>query len=98
MEKIKTGNEKMVFESLTHDCFYQMQNARKVLYLYWKGIPVKMASKIRWLIFRKSDGTDSIIDLNTINNICGIYLFDPKKNPVRVDMTNIDTQLNFYFR
>jgi hypothetical protein len=98
MEKIKSVNEKMIFESLTHDCFYQMQNARKVLEMNWKGMQVMLASKIRWLVFRKSNGADSIIDLNNINNICGIYLFDPQKNPVQIDMTNIDTQLDFYFR
>jgi hypothetical protein len=98
MEEIKTANGKMIFESLTHDCFYQMQNARKVLDMQWKGLPVMQASKIRWLIFRKSNGTDSIIDLNNVNFVCGMYLFDPEKNPIRADMTNVETQLNFYFQ
>jgi hypothetical protein len=98
MEKIKLVNEKMIFESLSHDCFYQMQHARNVLEKDWQGLRVVFASKNRWLIFRKSSGADSSIDLNKVNNICGIFLFDPQKNPVRIDMTNIESQLGFYFR
>jgi hypothetical protein len=98
MEKIKGVYEKMIFESLTHECYYKMNYARKVLDMNWKGLPVKLASKFRWLIFRKSTGKDSIIDLNNINYICGVYLFDPQKNPILTDMTSIDTQLDFYFR
>ena len=37
------------------------------------------------------------IDLNARNNICGMYLFDPKKDPEFVDMPNVDTFLGFYF-
>jgi hypothetical protein len=97
MEKIKMVNDKAIFESLTHDCFYQMKYARTVLEKYWQSVPVLFASKIRWLIFIKSNGADSTIDLNKIDPICGVYLFDPQKNPARIDMTNIETQLHFYF-
>ena len=98
MEKIKVVNERMTFESLTHDCFYQMRNARLVVEKNWPGIQVRLASKMRWLVFRKNNGEERIIDLNANNDICGIYLFDPFTNPVRIDMTNIDTELNFYFK
>ncbi len=38
-----------------------------------------------------------VIDLNAKNNICGLYLFDTKKDPEPVDMPNVDTFLGFYF-
>jgi hypothetical protein len=97
MENIKEVNEEVIFESLEHDCYYQMRNARQVIEKYWPGLPVKLASKDRWLVFRRIHGADSIVDLNHINDICGIFLFDPGKNPVRITMTNIDSELGFYF-
>jgi hypothetical protein len=94
---IKKVNEKSVFESLTHESFFQMRNARLVLRKYWPGIKIIEISRYRWLSFIKSDKTKSIVDLNTKNDISGIFLFDPKKNPELADMMNIDTALGFYF-
>ena len=97
MENIKEVNEQMIFESLEHDCYYQMRNARQVVERDWPGLTVSTAYKNRWLVFRRNHGADSIVDLNHINDICGIFLFDPAKNPVRITMTNIDSELGFYF-
>jgi len=98
MEKIRGVNDKAIFESLTHDCFYQMRNAKLVIERNWPAISVRWATKARWLIFKKADGKVRTVDLNLINDICGIYLFDPSKDPLRTDMTNIDSDLGFYFK
>jgi hypothetical protein len=98
MEKIRAINEKGIFESITHDCYFETNNARLVIQRYWSGLRIVDASKSRWLIFEKSDHTRKAIDLNEINDICGLYLFDLKNNPVRVDMTNINTALENYFK
>jgi len=97
MKKIKVVNEKAIFDMLTHDCHYQMQNARIVIKKYWPQIHVVEASKARYLIFVKTDESKICIDLDNKNDICGLFLFDTKKNPVLVDMPNIDTELGFYF-
>jgi hypothetical protein len=97
MEKIRSVNEKGIYESLTHDCYYQMKNARLVLERNWPIIRVITDSNARWLIFKKTGGTITV-DLDQVNNICGIYLFDGVKAPVRIDMTNIDSELGFYFK
>ena len=97
LEKIKSVNEKMVFESLIHDCFFQMRNARLVIQKYWPEIQIVESSKFRYLVFLKAN-SHQIIDLNTVNDICGIYLFDSLRNPVRINMTNIDSELGFYFQ
>ncbi|WP_435352503.1 hypothetical protein [Emticicia sp. SJ17W-69] len=96
--KIEKINEKMVFESLKHDCFYQMRNARMVLKQYWPKIKIIESSKYQYLLFKKDDNTSVCIDLNTKNDICGILLFNQKKDPLLIDMMNIDTALDFYFR
>ena len=97
LEKIKAKNEKNIFDMITHDCHYQMQNARIVLKKYWPQIRIIENSKARYLLFVKADNNKICIDLNDKNDICGLFLFDSKKNPVLVDMPNIDTELGFYF-
>ena len=97
MIKIKSVNEKAIFDMLTHDCHYQMQNARAELKKYWPQLKVIEASKARYLLFVKVNKDKICIDLDNKNDICGLFLFDTKKDPVLVDMPNIDTELGFYF-
>ncbi len=97
MEKIKNVNEKANFDLLTHNCHYQMENARVVIKTHWPKIKIIEASAFRYLLFQKTNNSKVCIDLNDKNDICGVFLFDGKKDPVLVDMPNIDTQLGFYF-
>ena len=98
MEKIKQVNEKVIYDMLKHDCHYQMQNARKALIAHWPQIKIYDAIKTRYLLFIKADHSKVLIDLNDKNDICGLFLFDQKKNPVLADMPNIETVLNLYFK
>ena len=95
--KIKSINEKNIFDMITHDCHYQMQNAREVIKKYWPRIKIIETSRARYLLFVKEDKSLKCIDLNDKNDICGLYLFDRKKDPVLADMPNINTVLGFYF-
>ena len=98
MGKIKAVNEHATFAMITHDCFYQMQNARIVLKKYWPQIKVIETSKARYLLFVKGDHGKVCIDLNNKNDICGLFIFDREKDPMLVDMPNINTVLGFYFK
>jgi hypothetical protein len=98
LEKIRSINKKMIFESLTHDCFYQMRNARMVLKKYWPQVRIIETSKARYLLFIRADKKNICIDLNNKNDICGVYLFEKDKDPQLIDMMNIDTELGFYFK
>ncbi len=98
MGKIQAVNEKNMMAQIQHDCHYQMQYARSSLNSDWPRVKIIEASRIRYLEFVKSDGTKIFIDLNDKNDICGIFLFDRKKDPILVDMPNVDTILGSYFR
>jgi hypothetical protein len=87
----------MNYESICHDCFYQMRNAKNVMTNYWKDVKIIEVSHIRFLVFKKNDRTTKTIDLNTTRDVCGIYLFDPQKDPELIDMMNVDTALEFYY-
>jgi hypothetical protein len=97
LEKIKAVNSRTMFINLTHDSYYMMRNAKQVIQKYWPRIKILETSTHRWLVFRKSSDSIRSIDLNKINDMSGIILFDGTKDPILVDMPNIDTQLWFYF-
>jgi hypothetical protein len=97
LEKIKEVTPKNEFESDVHNCFYLMRNARVVLKKYWPQIHIIETSRNRYLLFVKADKNHAFIDLNSKGDMCGIFLFDGKKEPELADMMNIDTALGFYF-
>jgi hypothetical protein len=97
MGKIKQVNEKIIFETIIHDCYYQMRNAHDVIKKYWPQLRIIESSKARYLLFVKKDKSKIRIDLNEKNDICGIFLFDGEKDPVLIDMPNVNTALGFYF-
>jgi len=98
VQKIKQVNVSDVYATITHDCYYQMQNALLVIKKYWPKVKTIQNSKARYLLFLKADKTKICIDLDKKNDICGLFLFDGKQDPVLVDMPNIDTALGFYFK
>lgn len=97
LEKIKHLFTNMEFKSTVHECFYLMRNAKASLKQYWPQIRIVDVSKARFLLFIKSDQSKYYIDLNTKNDICGLFLFNQVKNPKLADMNNIGTELDFYF-
>jgi hypothetical protein len=98
MGKVKQVNEKIIFETIVHDCYYQMQNAHDVIQKFWPQLRIIESSKARYLLFVKKDKSKICIDLNEKNDICGIFLFDRDKDPVLIDMPNVNTALWFYFK
>jgi hypothetical protein len=98
LNKIQAITKKELYETDVHNCFYLMQNARRVLKKYWPHIQIIESSEYRYLLFVKADNSRTCIDLDTKEEMCGILLFDRKKEPELIDMMNIDTALGFYFK
>ena len=95
--KIKAITDSMVFKSMEHDCFFQMRNARNIIDKYYLGVEIINLTKARFLLFEYKNGIKELIDLDSNNDPCGIYLFDGSRKPVITDMTNIETALSNYF-
>jgi len=74
-----------------------MRNAKLVLQKWWPRMKITETSNARWLLFVKANKKSVLIDLNSKNDICGILLFDGKKDPEQADMMNINSALHFYF-
>jgi len=98
LNRFKQISSHMVYETTTHEGFYQMRNARIVLKKYWPQIKVIEADNIRYLVFVKNGNRKTVIDLNTNGNLYGMYMFDPQMEPQIADMMNIETALGFYFK
>jgi hypothetical protein len=97
LQKIKNAMNAMDFEGTMHECFYQQRNARRVIREQYPNIKIIETTKARYLLFKIKGTTLELIDLDTKNEPCGMIVFDGKKKPIPVDMTNVDTQLGFYF-
>ena len=95
--KIKTITSPAIFDATMHEFFYQMRNSRMVLKKYYPHIKIIEVTNARYLYFIQKDGKKEIIDLNTKKNPCGLFIFDGQKAPQLADMTNIETDLGFYF-
>jgi hypothetical protein len=95
-EKFRKVVSPMAWESIHHDCYYQMRYARTVLKGQWPKIEIKEAVKKRYILFVKSDGKNICIDTDKMD-VCGILLFNKIKNPQPADLTNIETELRYYF-
>jgi hypothetical protein len=98
LEKIKAVNDKMIFESTMHELFYQVRNSKIVLQKYYAHVKIIDVKNARYLLFKKVDGKQELIDLDTKDDPCGMFIFDGIKSPELADMTNIDTDMEFYFR
>ena len=95
--KIKEITPKNDYETDVHNFFYEMRNVRIVLKKYWPQIHIIETLNKRYLLFVKANKNISCIDLNTKGDMCGLFLFDGKKEPELVDMMNIESALGFYF-
>jgi hypothetical protein len=89
-------NGEKVFESIQHEFYYQMKYSRNVLKKYYPNIHVIEAISSRYLKFKTISSGHVIIDLDKYD-LCGMFISDGQKPPVVVDMTNVETQLEFYF-
>jgi hypothetical protein len=97
LDNIKRITDSMIFTSLVHENFYQIRNAHRALKRYYPLIRVLEAKNARYILFTGAAGQKTVIDLDTKNDAYGLFVFNGKKAPQLVDMTNLETEFNFYF-
>jgi hypothetical protein len=97
LEKIRTIIDSNVFNATMHEYFYQMRNARMVIDKDWPSVRIIEARNVRYLLFKKTNASAELVDLDLRGDPYGLFLFDGQKDPAIVDMMNIDTELSRYF-
>ncbi len=95
--QLQKSARESVLESTEHECFFQMKNIRTSLQQHWPRIRIYHALAVRYLLFSGKEGKEVIIDLDSVNDLCGVYLFTPAKAPQRADMMNAANSLEYYF-
>ena len=95
---IKAQTDSMSYDGAMHEYFYQMRNARMVIKKTWPGLRIVESTKYRFLLFIKKNNTRQYIDLDKESDSHGLFAFDGKKASLRVDMSNIETEISFYLK
>ncbi len=96
--KIKEQSDSVFYKGSMHEYFYQMKTARTGIRNSWPWLTIIESKNYRYLFFIKQDGSGDYIDLNSKNDPYGLFIFDGKKAPRPVDMTNLETIISFYLK
>jgi hypothetical protein len=67
-------------------------------YLEKQGLTVMDAKGKKYLKFVKTDKKEQVVRLDTLNDLWGMYLFDPEKKPHYADITEIEDDYKNYFK
>ena len=78
------------------DYMFYLNESNKYLELQKAKILIIKNDKI--LKFISADNSETIIKLNDEKEIWGIYFFDPKQKPKRIDMTGTEEEYQEYFK
>ena len=97
LKKIEAINIPMVYKSMIHEYYYQQKTAKTDLQNIWPKIKMYDITKYRYLKFIYFNNQIQIIDLNQINDISGIIIFNGIKAPEQVDMMSFVNDATYYF-
>jgi hypothetical protein len=97
LEKIRQLTADRIFRSNVHDFEFQSYTVRMYIKKNRPDLKIYGAKDFRYIVFIKGQDNRSIIDLDKIQDAWGMYVFDPKKDPRRSDMMNVDTEIPDYF-
>ncbi len=97
LDSIRLVTDSSIFDASMHEYFYQIKNSHIVLKKNWSQIKIVDSKNVRYLNFIKSDKSFEVLDLNNYNDGYGMFIFDGKKSPTTVDMTNMEEAIHFYF-
>jgi hypothetical protein len=84
------------FRAGADDYIYYVNTSAE--YLEKEGLPVLDAKNKQYLKFVLADRQVQVIKLDTLEELWGMYLFDPKKKAYAADMTVIEEEYKSYYK
>lgn len=96
IENRMKGTNEAEFRMGMDDYLYSMHESWE--YLESTGLKVIDAKDKRYILFQLSNGTSQLIKLDTLDELWGIYLFDPAKPPLLADISFIEPDFESYFK
>lgn len=97
LDSIKLITKPNVFQSQTHEFFFQMRNARIVMKKNWVKLNQIATDRHRYISF-KNESMNEVVDLNSFEDYSGMILWDGHKKPHKIDMMSVETELGYYFK
>jgi hypothetical protein len=97
LEKLKAISDSGIFGATMHDYFFQTRNAKNFLQQFKPMLKVVPVKEARFLLFCKTNNAASVVDLDKYE-AKGMFVFNGIKDPVLIDMTNVETQVSDYFK
>ncbi len=98
LENIKSLLDTNVYKGIMHDYFFQMRYGHITIKKTWPQLCIIDAKQCRYLLFRMQGSSQHVIDLDSISDVYGLFVFGKNKNPLLVDLTNLNTQVSFYLQ
>jgi len=96
--KYKALIDSNAYKSIDHEFYYQLHYAHIAIQKQWPSVRILECKQHRYIRFNKSDGSNEYVDLDTKGDIYGLFVFDGKKHAEQIDLTNVETQVGFYFQ
>lgn len=95
IEKRKSqGNEEDFYAGADDYLWYMNESFN---YLDSVQLPITNVREKRILKFVNVDGESTIINLDTLSDLWGVYFFDGQKSPMEADILDIGSDYNKYF-
>ena len=87
-----------VYKGIMHSYYYQVKTAHQTLTRLWPGLSIFEAKNFRYIKYAQKGTVLECVDINRKNELYGLMVFDGKKKPVEIDMTNLETQVSSYLQ
>jgi hypothetical protein len=94
IEKEKALNEDDFYTAADDAAWYMYQSRQ-----YMDSVKVRSVDLVnhRFIRFIRSNGTASYVCTDTLNDLWGVFLFDPAKAPAKGDIVDIEASYKNYF-
>jgi hypothetical protein len=96
LEKRRQKNDDELFYAGSDDYVYYSSIADSVLRS--KHLPIIYNGAHHYLKFVQFNGLTTIIRIDTLSQMSNCFLFDPKKAPINVDLTDIENEFRKFLR
>jgi hypothetical protein len=95
IEKAKQESREEDFMAGADDYIFYMNESAE--YLEKKGITILNSKGRRYLKFMLYDGSMQVVKLDTIQELWGVFLFEPSQKPRQADITSIEEEYRNYY-
>lgn len=96
LQKIRSVTDPGAFAANMHEYDYLRRTSRMIIKKEFPQLSIIEAKSARYLLFAGFNKLKSCIDLDQIYDPYGLYVFNRKDGPLKVDMANTATNIGFY--